>query len=457
MILAVLLAVSTSLADTFVERSSGRMFNGYVVKIQKAGKTQVRVEGKRAEYLDLGAFEIRQNRLGRKNTVYVFSIKDPINLFVEAEAFETALLTAANQGPLFIMIDIDSPGGKADVAQTLCAAIGRIDNCLTVAYIGDGQFAGAYSAGAMVALACDKVYMREGASISGQDLWAPQQPEEGRQTQPVIAGYTATPQQWQSTVASIIERNKRPELLVNALIDNDIEVIEVRRGDVLSLIEAGKRKSGQVLVRTMSKKGEPLTLTASDAVKYGLADKVATSRQDLLAEFEAAKARIIRDTKMVRARRQLERNRTILDGMIASMNTTERRVAALSDQIATIEADMERVNKVIGLDRENIPRGYYRHGRREFALQDQMERHEVLTQQLVATLNRLLRDYDRALDISQPHKDLDNYTEAITASIEAARRQFEAKYKEVTFPRERFQPNERFFGGNARRNVRGGF
>ena len=168
-------------------------------------------------------------------------------------------------------------------------------------------------------------------------------------------------------------------------------------------------------------------------------DKVVTSRAEVLSNFDAGKAKVIRDNKLLRARRDLERRRIILESMVSSINSSERRATDLAERVATVESDIDRINKLNALDRENIPRGYYRSSREEFALRDLVELHTELTARLVVALKRLLADYDKALAVAEPYPDLNNYFQAITNSIETARAEYEAKYKEVTFPsRERY-------------------
>ena len=83
-----LLSLSNCLADTFVNIQTGESFNGYILGRKKVEKTQVRVENKSQQYIDLGQYKITRNYLGRKNKVFIFSINQSPNLIVEAEAFE---------------------------------------------------------------------------------------------------------------------------------------------------------------------------------------------------------------------------------------------------------------------------------------------------------------------------------------------------------------------------------
>ena len=75
----------------------------------------------------------------------------------ETEALEKAIEMASNQGPLCILIEVDTPGGSADLMRRICDAITKANNCRTVAFISGGEHGGAYSAGAIIALACDQM------------------------------------------------------------------------------------------------------------------------------------------------------------------------------------------------------------------------------------------------------------------------------------------------------------
>jgi membrane-bound ClpP family serine protease len=168
-VLILVMSVSVNcFADTFVDLQSGETFNGYVLQKKNAGKTQVAIENKSPQYLDLGRYQITRNALGRKNKVYTFSFTNTIDLECEVDAFEKSLVLAANQGPLLILINIDAPGGKTNLVRRICTAIIQADNCETVAFINGGKFGGVFSTAAIVALACDKVYMRQGTYVGAE-------------------------------------------------------------------------------------------------------------------------------------------------------------------------------------------------------------------------------------------------------------------------------------------------
>ena len=89
---------SNCFADTFTHLQDGTSFNGYVVQRKKGNKTLVYIEKRRPQYLDLREYRIQQNNLGRKNKVYVFDIKDSVNLMAQTEAFENAIWDSKAEG-----------------------------------------------------------------------------------------------------------------------------------------------------------------------------------------------------------------------------------------------------------------------------------------------------------------------------------------------------------------------
>ena len=84
---------------------------------------------------------------------------------METDAFAEALVEEADKGPLFILIEIDTPGGRVDLTMRMCSNIAQLKTCQTVAFLNGGKYGGAYSAGAAIALSCDKIYMVPNSAI----------------------------------------------------------------------------------------------------------------------------------------------------------------------------------------------------------------------------------------------------------------------------------------------------
>lgn len=335
----ILFLFSNCLADTFIHHQTGESFNGYVVQKKRGNKTQVRTQGGKPRYIDLRDYNISYNRRGRKNQVYIVSIKDSISFEFEAKTFEQAITNVANQGPLFIIIEIDTPGGRLDLAKRFCAAITKTDNCRTIAFVNGNEFGGAISGGAAVALACDEVYMA-GNTIIGAATLIPIEPDDSnirrrqeredeeekyrrnrrrrQKSEDEEEKYRRRSQKnedkeekyssaWRAYLASLAENSGRPGLLARAMVDKDIEVIEVSDEGKKLFIEPLNKKPEQLLVHTWSKKDSLLTLTAAEATQCGIADKVVNSQHELLNNLGAGKAKILTSNEMQKAKKEFER------------------------------------------------------------------------------------------------------------------------------------------------------
>jgi len=433
LVLIVLLSFADCFADTFVNRLTGETFNGYVVNIKRGDKTQVRIGKNRVEYLDLSQFNITRNPLGRKDRVSVFSFTGTIDLICEVEAFEKAIVDAANQGPLFILIEIDTPGGHTDLVQRICTAITQTDNCQTIGFVSGGRFGGAFSEGAIIALACDKVYMKQGTTIGGQSL----RTKTSSGSQAAAENYTplngaASEQQWRSYVSSIAELRRRPILLVNAMVDEGIEVIEVIDAGQHLLIDRKTRKPAQTLVTTWSEKGSLLQLTADQAVEHGLADKTEASGDQLFAELDAANAKKIPDRNMLAARRGYEQAHRAIDRILSTISGLENDAAALVTQINSLEADISRMGDISTFSRTGrVVGGYYWSANQQRQLRQMQDDHANLSAQLVDVLDTLIGSYQRTITIARPYADLNDVAQLLQSDLDSAQSTFETRSREI--------------------------
>ncbi len=364
--------------DTFTPRQGGEVLHGYATQqVVDDNKTVVYTEEKGLLQLDLAAYEVSRNTLGRRNNVVVIPIKEDIMLDIETEAFEKALISVSNKGPLFILIEIDTPGGRVDLAQRICGAITKIDNCETVAFICGGKYGGAYSAGAAIALACDKIYMAKNTAIGAaaaiiQTSSGPADVEKvyGETVGEKISSF------WRGYLASLAEQNHRPGLIAMAMADKDIEVIEVDQDGNHIFLESINKKETHNVIHTWSKKGSLLTLPAADAARCGIADKVVSSRNDVLLDKKAIQAVIVvnkdvqvasnkfkrvklkfeklldsldyrsKQAKLVKTRhKQLQ----ILRGIISDYKSLIRLAKQYPDVPVSVDALEERLNSVEAL------------------------------------------------------------------------------------------------------------
>jgi membrane-bound ClpP family serine protease len=296
---------ATCLADTFTRRQSGNVLHGYKTSKVEGAETFVQTTEKGLVRLNLAEWQIVADRNGRGNKVVVMELTGPIMYEIETQAFENAIVRIADEGPLFILLEIDTPGGRVDLAHRICGAITAADNVQVTAYIKGGQTGGALSAGAAVALAADKIYMAQGSCL-GAATMVTGEAETLKQAlgEDVGEKYDSA---WRARLASLAEQNERPGILARAMVDKDIEVVEVNEGGGRLFIDPVNRKPQQNLIKTWSKKGSLLTLTAAEAIACGFAESTVSSREELLRKEGAARAEVVINDDIQRAGEELKR------------------------------------------------------------------------------------------------------------------------------------------------------
>ncbi len=167
--------------------------------------------------------------------VFVVKIEGEINAGLY-KIIEKNINRAEKEGVSAIIFQINTYGGYVDPAIEIRDMI--IDTpVLTTAFINDR----AWSAGSLIALACDKIYMTPESSMGAAE------------TRPYEEKYVSALRKEFKATAESQQRN--PEVAA-AMVDRDIEIEGV------------------------SKKGKLLTLTAEEAIKLNMADqKVHTLRE----------------------------------------------------------------------------------------------------------------------------------------------------------------------------------
>lgn len=318
---------SACLADTFTNRRTEEVLHGYPASQTRGGQTIVHTEEKGKLTLNLAQWQIKPDRMGRNNKVIILTIDDSILLEIEMQAVEKAIVRSADEGPLFILIEISTPGGQLDLVQQICGAIAITNNCQVVAFIMGGKHRGAISGGAAVAFACDKIFMADNAVIGAAALVA----KSGTGTKDVKKVFgedlgEKLVSSWRAHLASMAERHGRPGILAMAMADKDIEVIEVTDADRKFFIDPANKNLQQDLVHVWSKKGSLLTLAAQDAVKCGIADKVFNTRQELIRHLQAENAEIVINKDLQNARLELERAKKQISRIRKSLDLKTRQL-----------------------------------------------------------------------------------------------------------------------------------
>jgi membrane-bound serine protease (ClpP class) len=218
-------------------------------------------------------------------------IEPSITAFVRREGQK-----ALNQGAEYIIFEIDTFGGRVDSALQITSFITSMKNTRTIAWVNsaDGSMGVSWSAGALIAMACREIYMAGGTSMGAA---APvtigaDETTEGTGEKTVSAV--------RSQMAALAERNGHPIELAKAMVDYDVELWEVlidgrikaiglQELELLEKEAAANANAPKVERRqVISPKGKLLSLTAGEAVRFGLASALADSRDDLLTALGAA-------------------------------------------------------------------------------------------------------------------------------------------------------------------------
>ncbi len=182
---------------------------------------------------------------------------------------------AKNSNAEVVFFTIDTFGGRVDSALQITSLIGSLESALTVAYVtsepeGTGV---SWSAGALISFACDRIYMAPGTSMGAA---APvYQTQEGMEMAPekVVSAL-------RTQMAALAEKNGYPKEIAIAMVDKDVELVEVTVAGELRIINASELEAvqkeaerdgrefakGKVLIQS----GKLLALTAGEMERYGV-------------------------------------------------------------------------------------------------------------------------------------------------------------------------------------------
>jgi membrane-bound serine protease (ClpP class) len=176
--------------------------------------------------------------------VYQFDLKQEIN----PAAWRTtriAMENAKQQNADVLLIHMNTFGGMLDYADSIRSAI-LTAPMKTVVFIDNN----AASAGALIAIACDKIYMHKGASIGAASV--------------VNAEGEVLPEKYQSYMRGLMrttaESKGRNPKIAEGFVDPDLEIPNIKP------------------------KGKVLTFTTKEAIANGFCNAEASSVKELLAK-----------------------------------------------------------------------------------------------------------------------------------------------------------------------------
>ena len=300
-----LMAYRYASADTFTHKTSGAVYHGYAHQGAVDGKTCIiTVESGRMD-VNLADYSITPDDQGRHRAVCVFTLDGPIEHEILTAALEKAIVEESNKGPLCILLEIDSPGGRVDLATRICTALTGTRNCMTVAFIKGGNQGGAYSAAAAISIACNKIYM-SGATVLGAATVI----DGGGHDLEEVRGKAVAEKirsAWRNYMASLAEENKRPTAMARAMEDKEIEVVQVQRKNQTLYLEKMEMLQTDKIIRIQKPKGQILTLPAGEAVACGMADKVVDTLEEVLADLNFSDAAVERSDCLAKAQAEQDK------------------------------------------------------------------------------------------------------------------------------------------------------
>ncbi|MDR1443830.1 MAG: nodulation protein NfeD [Treponema sp.] len=201
---------------------------------------------------------------------------------------------ALDQGAEFLIFEIDTFGGRVDSALQITSFITSVKNARTIAWVnsGEGSMGVSWSAGALIAMACQEIYMAAGTSLGAA---APVTVGADGQTEGTGEKTVAAVR---SQMAALAERNNHPVEIAKAMVDYDVELWEVSIDNEIRILslqelelmekEAGGGGPKPERRGVISPAGKLLSLTSGEALRYGLVRGLAADREALLITIGAA-------------------------------------------------------------------------------------------------------------------------------------------------------------------------
>jgi len=216
-----------------------------------------------------------------KKLIYIIPVKGTIDLGLSA-FITRAVNQAKNEQAAAIILKIDTFGGRVDAADEIVNSLAEVSDIPTYAYIEHS----AWSAGALVALACKEIIMNKGSSIgSAEPRVIGVAPGTESTDEKIISALRA---KFKSTA----EANNHSAGIAEAMVDKDLLLFQVRvKDEVLILIsDELKEKQQEYHVKSFRNKnvvcakGKLLNLTAIEAKNLNFS-KLTVYTEDQLFDY----------------------------------------------------------------------------------------------------------------------------------------------------------------------------
>lgn len=222
---------------------------------------------------------------GGAGTVLVMELHGPIDRF-QAVYVRRTVERARSEGAALLVVDIDTFGGRVDSALQIANALGssEVPTASWIRLRPDGTGVG-WSAGALIALATERIFMAPGTSIGAA---APVIQSPGGMSD---SADEKTVSAIRGQISALAERNGHSPVIARAMVDPALEAHlvlvdgEQRIVDAAELAQLERNSAAGSLdlevVRTVSAAGSLLTLTAGEMESLGVSAGSPATREEL--------------------------------------------------------------------------------------------------------------------------------------------------------------------------------
>ena len=194
-----------------------------------------------------------------KKNIYVVPIQDTIDLGIPSFV-KRAIDMAESDNSELIIFDIDTFGGRVDAATQIKDAISATD-ITTIAFINRR----AISAGSLISLSCDQIYMTDGGTIGATSVVDMSGSKQSEKSQSYM----------REEMAATAEKSGKNTDIARGMVDEELSFeFLVINGDSLKVDDIEGRKEGKLI-----------TLTTELALKYNIADGKSESVEELLSDL----------------------------------------------------------------------------------------------------------------------------------------------------------------------------
>lgn len=312
--------------------------SGSKILVQVAGSMQVAVD--KQQVVTARETELRLPSGRYDATVMFVQVFGPLEDPLVAERVCSDVAMAKRRGATVVVLEIDTPGGRIDLAKKICSSLESLRTAKTVALVSGDRWKGAFSAGAFIALACDEIYLAPTAAI-GAALPFVEKAGAPKVDEKLVSAFCAT-------MRAVAAKKGHPPELAAAMVDPDVELREVtlrgRRYFVPPERVGEMVREGATMGRWVTHRGKLLTLTAGEACDLGLASGKATSRKDILTALGFKRPAVIdRKTSVAVARglaakRQAQLRMQALYGLLGREWRRGQQLAASAHPDGAVQA-----------------------------------------------------------------------------------------------------------------------